>query len=107
MNNPFEVLETRLSNIESLLLNIQAGATAAPAPAAPKSEDYLHIEDIQQEFKIPIPTIRRHAKRIGFIKFGRRLMFRRGDILRWLEANEHKGRVQVQSEAIERLKAVR
>jgi hypothetical protein len=104
MNNPFEVLETRLSNIESILLTIQNTASAAPAPAAPKKDEYLFIEDLQTEFKIPVPTIRRHAKRIGFTKFGKRLMFRRTDILKWLEANEVKGRAQIQSEALDRLK---
>jgi hypothetical protein len=105
MNNPFEVLETRLSNIESILLNIQTVASAAPATAAPKQDEYLFIEDLQKNFKIAVPTIRRHAKRIGFVKFGKRLMFRRSDVLRWLEANEVKGRAQIQSEAIDRLKA--
>lgn len=103
MTNPFDVLDNRLSVIENLLVKIQTAATARPTPA-PNEDEYLYIEDFANEFKIAVPTIRRHAKRIGYSKFGRRLMFRRSDILIWLDSKKVKGRVQIQNEAIERLK---
>ena len=95
----FEVLEARLSSIESLLLNLQK-----PAPPAQSAEDYLHIEKVYQDYNIPVPTVRRHKKSIGYIRFGRRLMFRRSDVLRWLEANEYRSRASIQQAAIDRMK---
>ena len=107
MLNPFESLETRLSNIESILLHL----SKQPAPVAPAEinnpDELLTIEELSKEIKTPIPTIRRKADKIGFIKHGRRLLFRRSDVIRFLEANSVKGRAQIQSEAIQRLKAVR
>lgn len=101
-NNPFEVLEARLSSIESLLLNLQK--PAPPATVVQSAEDYLHIEKVYQDYNIPVPTVRRHKKSIGYIRFGRRLMFRRSDVLRWLEANEYRSRASIQQAAIDRMK---
>ena len=102
MENPFETILNRISDLER---QIQALNSKISPPAAQNNTDEnLTIEELSEAIKTPIPTIRRKANQIGFIKHGRRLLFRRSVIQRFMEANAVKGRAQVQSEAIERLK---
>ncbi len=84
MNNPFETLDVRLSNIESLLLDIKHKPDQPPlSDPEPESELLLTVNDLCKLFGKTKATI--HTwKRVGIIPFHRisgRIYFKKDEIM--------------------------
>lgn len=96
MNNPFEEINEKLSNIESLLLDLKR--------ADKPSEDLNHPLTINQasEFiKLSVPTIYGLVGKneIPFSKKGKRLYFCKKELVDWINEGRKKTRTEL-SEAI-------
>jgi len=83
MNNPFEVIDARLSNIESLLLDIKHN------PKPPELPDRMSLDDICNEFGFTKPFIYKETsvqgtKNMPCKRFGNRLVFSRKEIMQWM-----------------------
>jgi hypothetical protein len=86
MNNPFEIIETRLSNIENLLLDLKHHPKAwNPIP----DEEVLFDID---EFRASLPenpakqTVYGwvNDRKVPYEKYGKKLYFRKSSINKWL-----------------------
>jgi predicted DNA-binding transcriptional regulator AlpA len=103
MDNPFETISRRLSNIENLLLAIKH---------APKSEaekpDRIFLKDVIEITGLKAPAIyketSKHNRAMPCARFGSRLVFSRKEILAWMQENTIKKR-SVADKAAEELQA--
>ena len=76
MNNPFEIIEQRLSNIENHLLDIKH------KPIAEEKAENLTVKEASELLKVSEQSIHNYIKR-GFIpaqKVGRILLIKRIDV---------------------------
>lgn len=76
MNNPFETISERLSNIESLLLEIKH------KPIEEKKSENLTVKETAEVLKVSEQSVHNYIKR-GFIsaqKVGRILLIKRADL---------------------------
>jgi excisionase family DNA binding protein len=106
MTNPYEVLFQKMSNIESILIQIQKHNK--PSKSAPPDIDdpLLTVDETALVTRTPKPTIYRKADQIGYIRHGKRILFRKSDVLKFLEANRKKGRVELHDHVVDNLKRV-
>jgi len=76
MNNPFEIIEQRLSNIENLLLDIKH------KPTEEEKAENLTVKEAAELLKVSEQSIHNYIKR-GFLpaqKVGRILLIKRIDV---------------------------
>jgi excisionase family DNA binding protein len=60
MNNPFEIIDARLSNIETLLLDIKH--QPIPEPPAEKPTGLLTRREVAQKLKITLVTLDKYTR---------------------------------------------
>lgn len=99
MNNPFESIDARLTNIENLLLDIKHKPVEA-IPAA-EGEEFLTVPETATFLKLSIPTIYAiiHEKRIPFMKSLRRCYFLKSDLVNYLKQGREKSSEETAIEA--------
>lgn len=83
--NPFESIDSRLSNIEKLLLDIYGGTHVKPPDN--NSESLLTVEQAAAMLHLSVTTIYGliHRRQIASLKRGRRVYFKKEDLLQYLE----------------------
>jgi len=102
--NPFEVLDQRLISIERILLLMQTNQSA-PTPKNDESLlEILEAPEVGKIIKAPVTTVYRKAPEIGYIKHGKRLLFKRSDVMAYLEKYAHKSLSDRKIQALEALK---
>ena len=78
MNNPFETIDARLSNIENLLLDIKHSEKAV----MPTEKIYLTRKEAASKLNISLPTLSSHSKS-GLIKshrIGGRVVYKSAEL---------------------------
>lgn len=78
MTNPFETIETRLSNIEGLILSLKEDKSDQKSTV-----NYLSRQEVARLLKITLPTLHEYTK-AGIIKgsrIGSRVLYLESDIL--------------------------
>lgn len=94
MNNPFEIIEARLSTIESLILDLKhSGGTQLP-----NQEDQLLTVDGAAEFlDCTKPTIYQKTSKgeLPFMKRGKKLYFMKRDLIDYLKAGRNKTNAEI------------
>jgi excisionase family DNA binding protein len=78
MNNPFETIDARLSNIENLLLDLKH----SNKENQPESDQLLTIQQAGELIKLSVPTLYGYVSRneIPFSKKGKRLYFSKQEL---------------------------
>lgn len=76
MNNPFNEIDARLSNIENLLLDIKH------TPKEENVNEKLSIQEVAKELSVSTITIHNYIKKgvLPAIKIGRRVFIKRTDL---------------------------
>jgi hypothetical protein len=103
MNNPFESIEARLSNIESLLLDIKH--TPPPQEELPYPDRWFDLDELCNY----LPDKPAKATVYGYIHFGKipyhkgqkKLRFLKSEIDTWLKEGKRKTFAETASEADE------
>lgn len=85
VNNPFESIDSRLSNIEKLLLDIYGGTYVKPPDN--DSGSLLTVDQAAAMLHLSVATIYGliHKRQIASLKRGRRVYFKKEDLLQYLE----------------------
>ena len=88
MNNPFEALETRLTTIENLLMQV----IAKEHPKKELPETPLTIQEAANFLKLSVPTLYAKVSRgeLPHLKRGKRLYFTAKDLVAYLEQGRKK-----------------
>jgi excisionase family DNA binding protein len=100
MNNPFEVIEARLSSIESLILDLKHKPTKVEPTEQP--EQLLTVQEAANLLHLTVPTIySKHCKGElpGVCKQGKRLYFDRQTIIDWIKQGRKKSNAEIEQEA--------
>ena len=98
MENPFELINQRLDNIEQLLIELKAKQiNGNPRPA----EIFMNVQQVAEYLSLSVQTIYGLTSRLEVptIKKGKRLYFKKAEIDEWLL----KGRRKTKGEIIEQV----
>ena len=105
MNNPFENLDARLSNIENLLLDIKH-KPQAQAPPAVNEDELLTIQQTAELLNLKVSTLYglTSRKEIPHMKKNKLLYFSKRSILDWVKSGRRKSISEIAAEADEYLR---
>ena len=97
MENPFDSIETRLSNIETLLL----GLRKSPEVSKPEEPDLITVPGAAKFLDLAVPTIYGlvHRQEVPHMKKGRRLYFSRKELTDWVRKGRRKTISELEQEA--------
>jgi excisionase family DNA binding protein len=100
MHNPFEVLEARLSNIETLLLDLKHQPKAVNA-STQTNEKPLSIGEAADFLNLSVPTLYSKVSRgeLPVMKRGKRLYFSLPELKEYLKAGRRKSNSEIVAEA--------
>lgn len=99
MKNPFDVLEARLTSIESLILDLKhhpkTQNTAEPA------EQFLTIQEAALFLNLKVPTMYDKVKKseLPVMKRGKRLYFSKTELTEYLKDGKKKTFAEIEAEA--------
>ena len=101
MINPFELIENRLSNIETLLLNLKA----TPTPTSLKDELPINIDEACRVTGYAKPSIYSKFSRreIPGYRRGQKLYFYRSELLEWIKSGKRSTLDEIKADALNSL----
>lgn len=100
MNNPFEVIEARLSSIENLILDLKHKPQTVEPTDQP--EQLLTIDEVTALLHLTKPTVYSKVSKNelpGVCKQGKRLYFDRQTIIDWIKQGRKKSNAEIEQEA--------
>ena len=99
MNNPFEVIEARLSSIENLILDLKHKPQTVDPTEQP--EQLLTIQEAAEFLSLTVPTIysKVSKREIPCMKRSKRLYFSRTELLDYLKHGRKKSNAEIEQEA--------
>jgi excisionase family DNA binding protein len=99
MNNPFEVIEARLSSIENLILDLKHSPKTVEATQQP--EQLLTIQEAAEFLSLTVPTMYSKVSRgeLPVMKRSKRLYFSRTELLEYLKDGRKKSNAEIEQEA--------
>lgn len=98
MENPFEIILERLDRIEKAIQQIN------PIPSN-EEDELMTIEQLADFINFPKTTIYgfTHGQKIPYYKNGRRLYFKKSEIIAWIDSKRVKTREEINQMADEYL----
>lgn len=107
MTNPFEIIETRLNNIETLLLDLKHNPKEQNE--IPELDKLLSIQETATFLNLSIPTIYSKVSKgeLPVMKRSKRLYFSRIELTEYLKKGRKKTNSEIEAEAELYLKANR
>jgi excisionase family DNA binding protein len=99
MNNPFEVIEARLSSIENLILDLKHQPKKVETNEQP--EQLLSVQDAAQFLKLTIPTIYSKVSKgeLPVMKRSKRLYFSSTELMEYIKDGRKKSIAEIEAEA--------
>jgi len=99
MNNPFEVIEARLSSIENLILDLKHQPTKVEPTDQP--EQLLTIHEAAEFLSLTVPTMYGKVSKgeLPVMKRSKRLYFSRTELMDYLKAGRKKSNAEMEQEA--------
>jgi excisionase family DNA binding protein len=99
MNNPFDTFDARLSNIESLLLDLKH----SPKDVIPleQSEKLLTIQDASKFLMLSVPTLYSKTSKgeLPVMKRNGRLYFSSTELMQYVKDGRKKSNKEIEAEA--------
>lgn len=98
MNNPFEVIEARLSSIENLILDLKQPQKVEPTE---QPEQLLTVQEAAQFLNLTAPTIYSKVSKgeLPVMKGSKRLYFSRAELLEYVKTGRKKSNAEIEAEA--------
>ncbi len=99
MNNPFEVIEARLSSIENLILDLKhKPQTVEPTD---QQEQLLTIQEAAIFLSLTVPTMYSKVSKgeLPVMKQGKRLYFSRTELMEYIKEGRKKTNAEIDHEA--------
>ena len=102
MNNPFEVIETRLSSIENLILGLKQPTKVEPTE---QPEQLLTVQEAAQFLNLTVPTIYSKVSKgeLPVMKRSKRLYFSSTELMDYLKEGRKKSNSEIEKEAADYL----
>ena len=104
MNNPFEVIEARLNNIENLLLDLKH--LPKEQGEQPVKDELLTVQDTAKFLSLSVPTVYTLISKgeLPVMKRSKRCYFSRFELINYLKQGRKKTLAETASEAEQYLK---
>lgn len=98
MNNPFEVIEARLSSIENLILDLKQPTKVEPTE---QPEQLLTVQEAAQFLNLTVPTIYSKVSKgeLPVMKRSKRLYFSNIELMEYLKEGRKKSNAEIEQEA--------
>ncbi len=98
MNNPFEVIEARLSSIENLILDLKQPTKVEPTE---QPEQLLTVQGAAEFLGLTVPTIYSKCSRneLPFMKRSKRLYFSSTELMEYLKEGRKKSNQEIEQTA--------
>lgn len=98
MNNPFEVIEARLSSIENLILDLKQPTKVEPTE---QPEQLLTVQEAAQFLNLTVPTIYSKVSKgeLPVMKRSKRLYFSSTELIEYLKEGRKKSNAEIEQEA--------
>ncbi len=99
MNNPFEVIEARLSSIENLILDLKHSPLRVEPTEHP--EQLLTIQQAAEFLSLSVPTLYSKVSKseLPVMKRGKRLYFSRTELMEYIKEGRKKSNAEIEVEA--------
>lgn len=99
MNNPFEVIEARLSRIENLILDLKHKPTKVEPTDQP--EQLLTIQEAAEFLSLTVPTMYSKVSKgeLPVMKRSKRLYFSRTELMEYIKGGRKKSNAEIEQEA--------
>jgi excisionase family DNA binding protein len=99
MNNPFETIDARLSNIETLLLEIKQ--TPKDTAKEADTDELLTVQDAAKFLSLSVPTVYGLISKgdIPVMKRSKRCYFLRADLIEYLKQGRKKTNAEIEATA--------
>ena len=99
MNNPFELIDARLSSIEDVLLNIKHQPKEVEPSKTP--EQFLTIQEAAQLLHLTVPTLYSKVSRreLPVMKRGKRLYFSKSELIDYIKEGRKKSNFEIEQDA--------
>ncbi len=105
MNNPFEEIDSRLKNIESLLLELKF------SPKAKQSETdmFLTIQQAAELLNLAVPTLYSKVSKgeLPVMKRNKRLYFSKKELIEYIKSGRKKTFLEIEEDAVNSLAYMR
>lgn len=103
MNNPFDVIDARLSSIENLILDLKhLLINKQEQPPTQDREQLLTIDEVAGILHLSKPTVYSKVSKNelpGVCKQGKRLYFERDVIVNWIKSGRKLSNAEIEAEA--------
>ena len=98
MNNPFEVIEARLSSIENLILDLKQPTKVEPTE---QPEQLLTVQEAAQFLNLTVPTIYSKVSKgeLPVMKRSKRLYFSSTELMEYLKEGRKKSNAEIEQKA--------
>ena len=105
MNNPFDVIESRLSTIENLILDLKHQPKQVESDE--QNEQLLTVQEAAKFLCLTVPTIYSKVSKgeLPVMKRSKRLYFSSTELMEYLKAGRKKSNTDIEAEAESYLKA--
>lgn len=102
MNNPFDLIEARLSNIENLILDLNQPTKVEPTE---QPEQLFTVQEAAQFLNLTVPTIYSKVSKgeLPVMKRSKRLYFSSIELMAYLKLGRQKTNAEIEQEAEEYL----
>jgi excisionase family DNA binding protein len=99
MNNPFETIDSRLSNIENLLLDIKHSNEGKSN--SPDTDEFLTVQETAKFLSLSAPSIYRLISKgkLPVMKRAKRCYFSKLDLINYLKQGRKKTLSEIENEA--------
>lgn len=99
MNNPFELIEKKLSTIESLLINLNEQPQASEHKKA--NEQFLTVQEAAKLLNLTVPTIYSKVSKgeLPVMKRSKRLYFSNIELMEYIKKGRKKTSSEITNEA--------
>lgn len=94
LNNPFQVINTRLSSIETLLIELRLSSSTQKET---DQEEILNVKQASELLDLAVPTIYAMTSNriLPHSKRGKKLYFQKSELLEWIRAGRKKTRSEI------------
>ena len=101
MNNPFELIEARLNNIETLLLDLKH--EPKEQGVQPETDELLTVQDTAKFLRLSVPTVYTLISKgeLPVMKRSKRCYFSKVELINYLKQGRKKTLAELASEAEE------
>lgn len=101
MGNPFETIDSRLSTIESLLLDIKHQRVETSPPNRDKEDEFLNVRGTCEFLGVAEPTLYAYSasRKLTSYKRGKKLYFKKSELIQWIQSGRRSNVTELREKA--------